>query len=276
MKKSALYLLAALAFGGDASAKVLSCDGCTPQEMFATADRYLQGDGPVEPAYVNNLENMTVRKYGYYNNWTPDFDPEIDGLVEWSEEMPVEPEITAFVQGIPIAGMVRATAYNGGQDIRSAWEVINNPSKETLVIDYVSQSWVVTSSNLVNYMRSVNPFPWYTPVEVVTAVEVTFKDGSKMFIDINKKTGKWERIKSTTVDSNNNIIPENKLDFTGGQDSVREYEFVNTNSIPDLERFLRQAELYQIPVTGSRGSGEYYGVACSWVNGIATCIIVAR
>lgn len=276
MKKYALHLLILPLFAGDVGAKVLSCDGCSQQEMFNTADRYLQGGGPIEPAYVSNLENMTVRKYGYYNNVTPDFNWETDGFLAWSEEMPVEPGITNFVQGIPLTGTARATAYNGGQDIRSAWEIINNPAKEAAVIEYSGQFWTVMGNNVVNYMRGTNPFPWFNPTEVVTAVEVVFADGSKVFIDINKKTGKWERIKGTATDSNKNIIPETKLDFTGGVDATREYEFRNANSTADLERLLLQAELFKIPVTGSRGSGGSYGLACTYAGGIASCIFVPR
>jgi hypothetical protein len=279
MKKYLIPIFALSLLCGNVSAKVLSCDGCTPEQMFRVADEYLQGPGPVEPAYVNNLHNLTVRKYGYYNNWTPDFDPETDGLISWSEEMPVEPEIVQFVQNMPLQGFAFAKDYKMGEagPYSSAWDILNTPTRETDVMIWAQSQWIYYDSRIVDYLRSVNPFPWYTPSNVSLVAQINFPDGTYFFIKLNTETKQFERF-GPMKDQKNNPIPESKADFAGGdgtKDAKRKYIY-DPEGQNDLDNFLHEADSYHIPIGGAQGSGGQTLIACTRVDGATTCYIIPQ
>jgi len=288
----ASVLLATL-FTANAQAEVLSCDGCTSQQMWdkgsakvlATAFR-----DPHPPVYVTNFHNNTVIKVMYGHNVNQNFDWENDIFEAWAINSSVEPSVTQLVSTIhslmpgtvvylPANSSGAMTARSAATQLQdypyptSAYEAVSNPSKDLQVHNYLVDSWAGFRQGMVSTLAAFNPIAGFNPNSVQVTAEVRFVDGSTALYAFDGATKLWTRIKGQSRDSHGNIVPETAADVAGG--GVREYNFGSGGA--DLDNFLARMNQLGIVVDLGVGTGATVGSACTSVQGGGTiCVLVFR
>ncbi|MGH8602555.1 MAG: hypothetical protein ACREXR_07190 [Gammaproteobacteria bacterium] len=253
-----------------ANATTQQCDNCDEYTIQRIANDNIYSLKMSGPLYVVDLEQGTVRKFVYRNNWTPESNPEFDPFEEWVEEWPAE---ASFVSGIQRAGQLARAA----PDI-----VIVNPDRNDLPIDahaainttiydgpigqYIQTMSVDHGTNeLVSWLRGLEGNAFFSPQSLTKQIKLLYQDGSSAiyFYDIHE--GVYKKMPKSSRDSAGNLIPEKKDDATG-----LTYEFPNAldgndrslDDFADMEERLRRLGYKFVDAT-SNHSGPTLVMTCT-------------
>lgn len=268
--------IALCGFSQSAKAEVLTCYGCTTQQMKDAAEEELLSvpwGQPHPPAYVINFVNSTVRKYHYQSNVDSDFDWEVDGLETWVVEGVVEQPITQLINQMKSADP-GPVALSASDLPPSAWDVVSNVRNDEQVVAHLNTTLTDLRVRLTDYLRGFNPlpFPGFDPHAIMYSIEVEFNDGSTAVYEYDFDKGDWVRRPDSARDKHGNLIPETAEDFSGGDGSYREYTYPLGSD--DIDRFLDRAEILHIDVhQGGNANGRTVRIACVDAGGGPVCEI---
>lgn len=160
------------------------------------------------------------------------------------------------------------SGYVNAYDVTLSSQVRNNINNAIM-----NDPWMVFTQTMSAAGR-VLKLEFLTGAQTQLTTYATFPDGSRSIFRWNWDLKRWEYVPGTSVDSNQNTIPETKLDFVNGEVGHGDFVFRDWQD-SDLHDFLYRAEFNQIPVTGAMPTQGRVGLACSVVEGQVACIYVA-
>lgn len=265
-----LLILHHAAFG--AGFDSVPCNGCSSQAMAEAAKSRLLQMPVGSSIYVHSMTTGEVNKYTIFAE--RDLIP--GQIVYFAEPLPVEQWAIDFVADLHDAWLLSGgtmkfsfTASVQGELPTSAFEVVGSTSARNAISDHLGGSWPGALAGFASVGRLINPVNWFRSPDVKLTIVVHFPDGSKATFEYNFDFKSWEYVEDSAIDSNNNIIPETVLDFSGGDGNSREFNFSGGSS-SDLTNFLQRAALLGIPITGP-SSGRI--IACVTAGGVTTCTV---
>ncbi|MFL7982837.1 hypothetical protein, partial [Xanthomonas vasicola] len=274
--------LSVLFIASPAMAMTKTCDGCTEAEMRSMIWNILIFESgnyrnARQPAYVANPQSKSVLK-GIYS-WNYEADGET--IVQNVSAGAVEPQIFGFVSTLSDAygeRMLTSSSVGLADSNRptSIYDVIDNPSREQQVVSAIENSKADFFQRAGDAAKVLNPLsllPGFNPGGVNLTVKFVFDDKSTATYTFDSQTKSWNRAKDSQRDSSGNIVPTKKSEFSGGEGSIRTYDF--TNSQENMDKFYNWAIRNGISFSQPTGSGTRTGIICTSTKDGVICHIVA-
>lgn len=264
-----------MSFSGNVRANTMQCDGCTDLQMQQIADENIYSLKMYGPLYLMDVVGGRVKKFAYFNNMTPEYNPENDPYYEWTTPVEVEPQVVQLALDLQSVTM---QAYPSGS-IQLPGEGLPQDAHE-----YLRRTDL--HDDVENYIRNYRPedliqrfsdfltnfeIPFFNPERIQLPLTVRFSDGSVIKLTYDRALRVWVYVPNSARDSKGNVIPETKeqIDGQASGTGTREYYFGDVwqdpNAQDDLnDMLLRMSEL-GVPVTyaSSGGSGGYYSMVCA-------------
>lgn len=261
-------ILGGLGFSQQAHAWTAQCNGCDEQAMIQFASENFQSLKQNGPVYVVDLKNGVVRQYAYFNNVTPEWNPEYDPYEEWFGEIPVESSITS---GVQYASSI----------IRPMGEVvIVNPNRPDLPAD-ADNAMVRTDmdDDVDRYIKTMadqhrlNEFvawadrfaggPFFNPKALFVTITLVYQDGSRAIYRYDPETGTYKRMENTSRDGQGNLLPEKKEELVGKTYVFEGSAAGDSYATDDFYDMWERIRSMGVPVIdASQPRGRSYAITC--------------
>ena len=260
-------LLVFSSFSGTAQASIgitIQCFECTPQQMLLKAENaisYLHAP----PAYVVDWNSGTVRKYVTFSNVTPEWNPEFDPLIIWTEEVPAESVVVSNIAAARATyPAVFLRPHTGIEVDGSAFYVIDSQHAENDLLEYVQEYFGPGGvQDVHDILAEVLVF-----MEPEFTVRVFYSDGTSVIVQY--LNGEWSRVEGEAKDARGNKIPEKRVDFTDG--GIETFIFNGAGDIM-AQIFYERAEEMGINIQPP-DVNRRFGYVCAMGPGdTITCII---
>ncbi|MCU1087150.1 hypothetical protein JAK45_05565 [Stenotrophomonas maltophilia] len=249
---AAMRLLAAGAFGTEAQATTLRCDGCSGPEMQEWAIMQAAQNGyTYDEVYVINQTDNFMKKFivtvDAGGGDIPDQIP--DGTsYGTATEVPVPAtELQYFSVALVVNGQIIAMASGLPG---SMYDVVNNPSADFALSEYARTTPQAHGQTLLDFLSALK-FSLLDFSKIDISIRLVASDNSYATLVFDPVAKKWERLKNETRDSSGNVIPSTKTEVTGGSNSYREYTFNNPN---DFTSFVQHVGNLGVVFVGSVGT----------------------
>lgn len=261
------YLAVSLPIAAHAS--TVQCFGCSDADMLAHAQANIYKIQTTGPMYIVDSERSKVRKFAYFNDITPETDPENDPVNAWVEEIPVEPAITSAVTEYHnrVAQAVGNRREIHVPDIPNlypsdAHDALNNAAQMDRLTEWVrGQTNEGRLTEIRNWFSQWNN-PYWNGNNIAPAIKLIFPNGSSITITYSKDLASCEKQPQTARDARGNKIPLTRQDVF----PISEYVFyavdenpVDRDNMADMVGRLEAMGIPVIDVTrGSTGGGLYF------------------
>lgn len=276
-----LLLLIALTVGvtENARAATRTCDSCSSAKVLELAEAALiSGDygaynTPRSPLYIVDTVTGSTYKYNYRYAETVirghgDGD-EIE-VTTWVEEQPAEQELKSAIMALAaVRGPTDFLDTSGPGLPGSAYETSINPSLYGPMSDWLVDHQSINLGHQLIGLASLG-VPNFSSSGVVIQVIWHYPDASTEVLQFDRANNRYTPVPDSARDRNGNIIPKTRLDFSGGNDSVRVHVF---EPLSNISYFLIRANQLGIPVTNgtSPPPNTRTVITCTTLNSVTTC-----
>lgn len=229
--KLQFWLAASLLLSGATEAKVVSCEGCTPDQMFKDGEKVVRKTAyrdPHPPVYVTNIRDNAVIKLIYQTNVDGSFSWELDQFISYAEPVAVEPSVRKLVSDMNALQPPTEVRLMAASLPWSAYDVIRSSSYDASISEVLVNSRAGFTQGFYSVMRAFNPVSGFSPSEIIVTARVIFQDASSVLYRFDATTKMWVRIPGSARDSDGNSIPENAAQVAEG--GVRQYNFQSSTS----------------------------------------------
>lgn len=244
---TSLFLVATSMLCATASAKTITCSGCGTMTK-----RSLAVSAGVGTHFIVNMSDGSIAK------WKIEQDCSGSICILATTSLPVDAVVTNYIAFYRTNnGKVVVLPPNHTYP-DNAYEAVRFPQLSTNVGQYIKDSGVGFTQDLLTYTSSLGGVFGFSMGPVEITVRVVYSDSSSSLYIYNHVTQKWDRVKGEARDSNNNQIPESADTVTGGPGTTVIYNFSgNPNNLID---FVYQLSLLGVPITGPTGNRT--GIVC--------------
>lgn len=252
----------------------LICNSCSNPVIL---QRLREQFSSYDTQYVLDFDQGTIRRFARQGKWAwreiPVAEPERNYFNLLMEFRRKNGGSLVYIDRIRLTGSIqRLSMEPNDEPVRkrtaataadfaavSAWEVADSGYFRNMVTDYLNATrgslWARIAGNLQMAVGSLRTlFGVDSPNDVRLGVrelaaqhEITFRDGSRSYFTWDPYKQTFTYVPHSSLDSDNNTIPDNVDDVAGGKGNIRWYSFSGTpDGVNNAFRFNRRMLMWGV------------------------------